>query len=368
MNVSRVLAVQEGDTVRALQGFLSEFWKLHDLEAMLVPVELPDPPWVGARVIRDSVDLTTVNPFVPLMRSNAASLAWQFVQKEKAKRLAVVLRPCELRALVELEKRSSSSAAQEDRSPDAADGRFIALIGVDCLGTFLPESEETVDLRAVTGETLRNAAEGGLKPQHFRTACQVCDWPAPRGADLAVGTIGVDNEKHLLLISADETADERLGLDSFRLASADESMVSRRETVVGAIADTHAGMRKTLVEELGGDRRFSDLGSFLAWFANCDLCGKCLNACPIYAGELSGLFGKPPPDRSSRSPLEDLVLLSRWIASCSGCGMCEETCVQDVPLMLLISALSHRIRSEIHYSAGDPSQPVPWKAIPWRNA
>jgi formate dehydrogenase (coenzyme F420) beta subunit len=367
VNVSRVLAVQEGDTVRAFQGFLSEFWTLHRLEALLAPVDLPDHPRVSARVIRDPAELATVNPFIPLMHSNAASLAWQFIRNEKAKRMAVLLRPCELRALVELEKRAGFSASPQDLEQDAVDGKFIALIGVDCLGTFLPDSEEATSLEDATCDTLSNAAQGGLKPQRFRTACQVCDWPAPRGADLAIGTIGVDNDQHLLLISADETTDEYLGLGSFNLEPADESLVSRRETVVGAIADTRAGLRRTLIEELGGDRRFSDLGSFLAWFASCDLCGRCLNACPLYNGELSGLFGKPRPDHAEYSPLAELVLLSRWIASCSGCGMCEETCVQDVPLMLLISALSHRIRSEMNYNAGDPAQPVPWKPIPWRN-
>jgi formate dehydrogenase subunit beta len=367
VNVSRMLAVQEGETNRAFQGFLSELWALHGLEALLAPVELPDRSRVSARVIRDPAELEMVNPFIPLMHSNAASVTWQFIQKEKARRIAIVLRPCELRALVELEKRASLSGAPGETKPEAADGKFITVIGVDCLGTFLPDSDDLANLEELTINTLHNASEGGLKPQRFRTACQMCDWPAPRGADLVVGTIGIDNEKYLLLISADEATDERLGLESFNLEQADEYMVSHREMVVGAIADTRAGLRRALVEELGGDRRFSDLGSFLAWFASCDLCGRCLNACPLYAGELSSLFGKPREDHAGYSPLAELVLLSRWIASCSGCGMCEETCVQDVPLMLLISALSHRIRSEMHYTAGDPTQPVPWKAIPWRN-
>jgi len=368
VNVSRVLTVQEGEAARAFQEFLCELWTLHGLEALLAPVVLPDRPRVGARVIRDPSELATVNPFVPLMHSNAASMTWQFIQKEKARRVAAVLRPCELRALVELEKRAALSGVPENTEQAVSDGKFIMVIGVDCLGTFLPDNDEVANLEDITRDTLRNAAEGGLKPQRFRTACQVCDWPAPRGADLVVGMIGVDNEKCLLLISADEETDAHLGLGAFNLQQADESLVSRRETVVGAIADTHAGLRRTLVDELSGDRRFSDLGSFLAWFASCDLCGRCLNACPLYEGELSSLFGKPRADHAGYSPLEELVLLSRWIASCSGCGMCEETCVQDVPLTLLISALSHRIRSEMHYTAGDPTQPVPWKALPWRNA
>jgi uncharacterized phosphosugar-binding protein len=40
--------------------------------------------------------------------------------------------------------------------------------------------------------------------------------------------------------------------------------------------------------------------------------------------------------------------------------MCEEVCARDVPLMLLISGLSHRIREEMHYNAGDLTQKLPW--------
>jgi Fe-S oxidoreductase len=55
-----------------------------------------------------------------------------------------------------------------------------------------------------------------------------------------------------------------------------------------------------------------------------------------------------------------MVLLSRWLASCSGCGMCEEVCQRSVPLTLLVSALSHRIREENDYITGSPDQPPPW--------
>jgi ferredoxin len=231
---------------------------------------------------------------------------------------------------------------------------------VDCLGT-LSQQEflsvgESLGVEEVTRATLQNAFQGGLIPQPFRTACQVCEWPAPRGADIVIGTLGVDTEKTLLLLACDECLEKRLHLTELTDGPAPEYLVSRRETVVGAVADARLGYRKKLYEEIGSEGRFSDLGSFLAWFANCNLCGKCLKACPLYDGELDSLLG----GQKSRSPLADLVLLSHWIASCSGCGMCEEVCGRDVPLMLVISSLSQRIRAEMHYTAGDKSQRLPW--------
>jgi Na+-translocating ferredoxin:NAD+ oxidoreductase RnfC subunit len=63
---------------------------------------------------------------------------------------------------------------------------------------------------------------------------------------------------------------------------------------------------------------------------------------------LAGLLGV----RSERPPLAELIDVSRWLASCSGCGMCEAACAQEVPIMQLVSALSHRIRAERHAPAG----------------
>jgi NAD-dependent dihydropyrimidine dehydrogenase PreA subunit len=187
---------------------------------------------------------------------------------------------------------------------------------------------------------------------------------------VVIGDIGVASDKYLLLIVADEDTDERLAMPAVVDKLATEYQVSRRETVVGAVADARAGVRRTLFEESGSRRsmiaegggtyRFNDLGSILAWFANCSLCGQCLEACPVYEGEFGGMLGLGRSPHTALSPLAALVEISHWLASCGGCGMCAEMCQQDVPLTLLISALSHRIRTEMGYTAGDPTQRLPW--------
>ena len=359
MNVNRVLEVQEGNATHTAQRFLSALWQKHQLDALLAPVSVAGQAGVTARVLRHPDELVSVQPFTPVMQGNSAAAAWRFIQEEKSGRLALLLRPCELRALVELSKRSAAPGDPLLASEADAD-KCVLVIGVDCLGTYSQQEflsvGELLGVEEVTRATLQNAFQGGLIPQSFRTACQVCEWPAPRGADIVIGTLGVDTEKTLLLLACDECLDSRLHLTELTDGPAPEYLVSRRETVVGAVADARLGYRKNLYEEIGSEGRFSDLGSFLAWFANCNLCGKCLKACPLYDGELDGLLG----GEKSRSPLADLVLLSHWIASCSGCGMCEEVCGRDVPLMLVISSLSQRIRAEMHYTAGDKAQRLPW--------
>jgi formate dehydrogenase (coenzyme F420) beta subunit len=359
MNVNRVIEVQDGNATLTAQRFLFALWQEHRLDSLLAPVVVAGQVGVSAQVIRHPDELASVDPFLPVMQGNSAAAAWRFIQEETSGRLAVLLRPCELRALVELAKRAGLPASSFQASEGSAE-KCVLVIGVDCLGTYtqkeLLDAGDGGGSDEITRSTLQNAYQGGLIPQPFRTACQVCEWPAPRGADIVIGTLGVDTEKTLLILACDECLDSRLHLTGITDEPAPEYLVSRRETMVGAVADARLGFRRNLYAEIGSEGRFSDLGSVLAWFANCNLCGKCLKACPIYGGELDSLLGRD----KSRTPLADLVLLSHWIASCSGCGMCEEVCARDVPLTLLISSLSHRIREEMHYTAGDPAQKLPW--------
>jgi formate dehydrogenase subunit beta len=354
MNVNRILEVTNGDPLGTLRNTLGAWWEEMGFEALVAAVEQPETDEIALELVQDREELACVNPFAPLMLQNSARFVGRILQEQPSRRIAAILRPCELRALIELRKRGQVSY----------DADRVVLIGVDCLGTF-SQAEYSRSLQArgqkpVTDEVLRNAAEGGLRAQRFRTACQVCDWPAPCGADLTIGVIGVPTAEILLVIARDEKLDERLGLAALTSDFATEYQVSHRETVVGAIADMRAGVRKKLIESLQGEFRFNDFASLLAWLANCSMCGNCLDACPIYRGELDGLLGKPAAQKDRDAPLAELVQMSRWLASCSGCGMCQEACTCNVPLTLLISALSHRVRGEMRYRCGDPAQQLPW--------
>jgi len=113
---------------------------------------------------------------------------------------------------------------------------------------------------------------------------------------------------------------------------------------------------RALVGAVSPGPRFADLGSLLSLFASCSLCGDCLDACPLYNGELSGMLGV----HGARPPLAEMVDVGRWLAACAGCGMCESSCDQDVPLMLLIASLSQQIQGATHQRAGEPARPLPW--------
>src|SRR5512139_2945602 len=105
MNVNRVIEVEREDPVHTLQEFLENWWEAYQLEALLAPANMDDRDLVGTRVIQGRSDLRAVNPFAPVMLSNAARTADRYVQDHPSQRVGVMLRPCELRVYHELRKR-----------------------------------------------------------------------------------------------------------------------------------------------------------------------------------------------------------------------------------------------------------------------
>lgn len=364
MQVNRILEVENGNTLQTVRNFLVAWWDEFQPIALLAPVEDPQTANIVTQLIEDPADLQRVNPFAPLLLGNAAGKAYQLRQEHPGQRMGAILRPCELRTYVEMCKWGAEEG-QVPRSNDSGSRQDqMVIFGVDCMGTYNAKDyqreikNQTTD--ELTRKTLRNISAAGFQMEKYRTACQICDWPAPWGADAVIGTIGVDLDKYVLILAHDEICDHCLCLDMLVEHPATEYQVSHRETLVGAVADAHAGMRKHLVTKTPGNCRFDDLGCLLAWFASCSLCGKCLYACPLYHGELDAWVGKSQVPSAERATLSELVQASRWLASCSGCGMCEEECHRKVPLTLFLTALSQRIRQETHYIPGNPLHELPW--------
>jgi len=186
----------------------------------------------------------------------------------------------------------------------------------------------------------------------------MCDSPGPIGADIVLGMIGIEPQGSLLFIARDEETDARLRLREVTDNIATERQVVCREVMVGKLADQRAQKRDELIKAQAW--QVEDMDMAWALFARCTLCADCLDACPLYDGELSGMLGVCEAGQNLNPLLSELVSVSRWLASCSGCGMCQESCERGVSLTPIVTTLSHRIQNQLHYKPGDPAQRLPW--------
>ena len=291
MNVNRILHVQDGNTVKSLQHFLATWWKQVELDAMLAPVETSDHGVAAPQVITHPADLARVNPFTPVMLSNTAPLIQNFVEDHPHSQLAVILRPCELRAMVELRKRHRVNY----EAVSAGRGRErLVVIGVDCPGTFSPDTyARHVSSHQEDTEIIHVGVSYGKQanylPYEVRQTCQMCDSPGPLGADVTIGTIGIEPEGELLIIAPSENVDASLMLQAVTDGTPTERQVVHREMMVGKLVDKRTEKRSALMKNQTWQTE--DAVSVLAMFARCTLCADCLDACPLYDGELAGMLG-----------------------------------------------------------------------------
>ena len=125
MNVNRIIEVKQGNTLGAVQDFMSSLLTRELVDALFVPQTAADGT-VNATLVSNPDALKKSNPFAPIMVANAARQVAEATMKQPDRHIGAVLRPCEIRALVELAKRGRASLAS------------LTVVGIDCLGTFAP--------------------------------------------------------------------------------------------------------------------------------------------------------------------------------------------------------------------------------------
>ena len=116
--------VKDRRSLGTLRDFLRSILQLEDISAILVPQHLPMKNVVMPTLVTDPNHLNGVDPLAPVFPMNAAKIVSRLTRKPMGAKVAVVLRPCEIRAFVELVK------LKQGRTDE------VVLIGIDCLGAF----------------------------------------------------------------------------------------------------------------------------------------------------------------------------------------------------------------------------------------
>ncbi len=352
----RVLWISNQNALETTRCFLRSLWERNELTYMLAPIQRPGRYRVTPQVIADPAGLSVVNPFVPVMETNAAPMLVDHIRQQQQGRVAAILKPCEVRAFTEIRKRRLA----DRRWPTSYDNGSPVIIGVDCPGTY-PVAKYTRRVKELGADALtRRSLECRIIPSHLRTACQICDCGAPCQTDILIGTIGTAEHQFLLVRAEDQGVDARLRLGELTDQMATEQQIKRHKKALKSLTAKRTRRRRKLT--LSTRQQSTDFGTLLSLLARCTLCADCLDACPLYQGELADLLGVSNPQSRRKPPLSEWVGVSRWMASCIGCGLCEEACSRGVPLTLILSGLSRRIHKSLRYVPGDPDLPLPWAA------
>lgn len=341
MLISRVFEVRDSDTVGAIRRFLERLLDQKIVDLLVAPVDISHGQASHPQVIADQRELNIVNPLLPIMLDNSASVLREALLHSPDARLAAVLRPCEVRTVVELAKRQE------------IDTHRVVIIGVDCLATFDADYYRDVianhpdDPYWLMHEALRFARIGQIAPDRYRAACQLCDRPAADydAADILLGLIGGKPSQQILLLAKAET-DTRLGLHRIADRRGTETDIVRRELAIWRLSERRKWLTDHKLEcwNLQTPKMEATIGTLLQ---RCSLCGECISACPLGNGVLRCAIQQGRDAFINAYTHQE----SRMI-SCVGCGMCQTHCPENIPLSAINTALSHRAQTSLGYVPG----------------
>jgi formate dehydrogenase subunit beta len=355
MKTNTILPVKEGDTLGALRGFLGALLENQIVDALLVPLEIGQGRSLAQTLVQDPAYLSGANPFSPVMPVNSATLVSQLTGDKPSQKVGVVLRSCEIRALIELVKLQQANLDN------------LTIIGVDCLGTY-----EVDDYARLTGEMEGLAGEkgalvvaemrqrieergAGLSTVPLRTACQICEFPTPVGADITVGLIGVEDG---ILVTLDSELAARLGLMKGEAPHREEAVAKLMEARTAARDQAFAEFREAA----------KSIADFADQFATCIRCYTCSVTCPIcfckecvfrtetFEPESERYFQGMQRKGALRMPSETLLYqltrLNHIVASCVGCGLCESACPSNLPLTVIFRSVGDGVQKMLDYTPG----------------
>ena len=294
---------------------------------------------------------------------NAAKIASRLTRKPMGGNVVAVLRPCEIRAFIELVK------LKQGRMDD------VVLVGIDCLGAYKNGDYIQIDEGKkieFTSRFYRRALSGKEASEEWidlAPACRSCAHPIPDNADLLIGLYGVDIDQNLW-VKAQTSKGESL-CEKLELAAAEEPP-ERRSAIESLIAERMAYRDNMFLETAEAINSVEKLNAYLA---NCLNCYNCRVACPIcYCKEcvfVTDVFNHEPAQylrwanrkgvikMPTDTVFYHMTRLAHMSTACVGCGQCTNACPNDIPVMELFRTVSSRTQKAFEYEPGRSIEDAP---------
>jgi formate dehydrogenase subunit beta len=360
------IQIKDRSITRTLQNFFAGMLKTGAADAVLVPSRMSDSPYVKPCLIASHDRMEQTVPLSPGFFVNAGPMMSRLTRTRAGSTLVAWLRPCEIRAFVELTK--LRQGAREE----------VIIVGMDCP---MALSRKDYDDWAVQGDDMSVGVENWIhtvyrKPVNrvdawpVSPACRVCEIPYPVNADVSVMLLGGDLEREITL-RADTEKGEQL-LTALNLTGGQEP--ERRKALLSELAADRSSSFQAMDEEIL--TRTGSIDALNRFFSACVNCYNCRSVCPVcYCKECvfnTDAVAYDPTqylswaDKWGLLPLPNdtvffhLTRLAHIGCTCVGCGQCTLACPSHIPVSDLFISVTRNARKAFDYVPGrDDAEPLP---------
>jgi formate dehydrogenase (coenzyme F420) beta subunit len=296
----------------------------------------------------------------------------EYLEGGLSKKLAVVGKPCDIRAIIELQKRYQIEVDD------------LFLIGLNCTGTISPATARKMyskEFKVDPSDVLREDIDDGKfiislkngksiakdllnlekKGLGRRNNCQRCEINIPTFADIACGKWGTETEEKPGTFIEVYSAKGRLLVEDaiskgyIEIDKPTKESIATRQEKDRIEAERALAQRATDFNPIMALTPSERLTYWIQEFEKCVKCYGCRDACPICYCETCLLeanrdfleAGVIPPDA-----LFPLTRLAHVGDSCVNCGQCQDACPMELPLSLLFSLQNARLSEVFGYISG----------------
>ncbi len=354
------MSFQRDEMNKKLAAFFQGILENGAVDAVLAPMAQA-PGGVRLSLVTNAAHAGKVDPFAPVAAVSGAKIASSLTSRPSGRKVAMVLRPCEMRAVVELSKLNQVNLAD------------TLLIGLDCLGRYENTDFAKFQEQGGTSESfLANVQAGKTATNGFDIAgaCQICEFPVADNVDLRLCAIGSENGA-VYLEAVTEKGEQALEKSGVKGAGAPAG----RDEAVKKLAAARTEARDKKFAEIRAE--VDSFEKLAAKFAPCVNCYNCRVACPVcyckecvfitdtfrHNGEQFMMWAdqggmlKMPND----TLFFHLTRMTHMSLFCVGCGQCTSACPNGVDPMPLFRACADKTQARFNFQAGrslDEEQPL----------
>lgn len=334
---------------KTIYDFLKHALEKGDFDAILLPVKVPAGDSFSWILCRDPSLIDDANPVAPVMPVQGAKALKSFTRKGDGKlKVAVVMRPCEVRASIELFKLNQVHLDN------------IILISYDCPGA-IPYSDYLKNPQDSEKQFQEILSEKHFNSDIVKPVCQMCVQFSLPASDLHFSSLNSADKPVLLISNSDKG---RIILDNLKLPYL-EDLSAWQKQISGITKKKKLKRKDTFKEVQPLIDGFENLQTF---FSNCIGCHNCSNACPICycrhcyfdseaVKNTQEVIQNMAEKRGCISFPEDLIMfhvgrMSHMSLSCVSCGLCTDVCPVSIPVATLFSYVADKTQQTFEYEAG----------------